>query len=367
MSKRAEKKYIGFWYTHFMPISEPRPIETIINRKDDHIRINRDEDVQSRVNVGFDAFSLQHNALPEIDINEIDLSLTFLGKRINAPILISSMTGGTEVGDQINIRLAQSAELFGIPMGVGSQRIELQNHTGPKRIRLREFAPNTPIYANLGAVQLNYGVGISGCQQAVESLEADALILHLNPLQEALQPEGQTDFKNLIKKIGDVCKKIPVPVIVKEVGWGISADVAAKLIDAGVSCIDVAGAGGTSWALVEKFRNTDPEQIEISDHFNNWGISTTQCLIELHQRFPHFPLIASGGLKFGIDVAKSIALGATLSGFAGTVFRAAVVSQNDLNKKLKQIIDELKITMFVTGSRNLGDLACVPIQKTYDR
>jgi len=354
---------MGFWYTHFMPKLEPKPQEMITKRKDDHIRINRDEDVQSRVNVGFDYFSLQHNALPELDFKDIDLSLSFLGKVINAPIIISSMTGGTEKGDQINIRLAKAAELIGIPMGVGSQRIDLQTPDHPKKIKLRDFAPKIPLYANLGAVQLNYGTGISGCQQAVDLLEADALILHLNPLQEALQPEGQTDFKNLLNKISEICKKIMVPVIVKEVGWGISVDAAAKLIDAGVSSIDVAGAGGTSWALVEKIRNTDPEQIEISDHFKDWGIPTTQCLLEIHQKFPFVPLIASGGVKFGIDVAKSIALGASLAGFAGPLFRAAVTSQDELNKKIKQIIDELKIAMFVTGSRNVFELSQVPIKK----
>ena len=194
---------MDFWYTHFMPKTESEPEKIITQRKDDHIRINIDEDVQSRVNVGFDDYSLQHSALPEMDMEEIDLSLSFLDKKIKAPILISSMTGGTEKGDQINIRLARAAEYFGIPMGVGSQRIGIQTKDEQVGIRLREYAPNIPLYANLGAVQLNYGLGLSGCQKAIDLIEADALILHLNPLQEALQPEGQTNFKGLLKKIND--------------------------------------------------------------------------------------------------------------------------------------------------------------------
>ena len=347
-----------------MPKTESEPEKIISKRKDDHIRINIEEDVQSRVDVGFDAYSLRHNALPEMEMDEIDLSLSFLGKKIKAPILISSMTGGTEKGDQINIRLARAAEYFGIPMGVGSQRIGIQTNDELAGIRLREYAPNVPLYANLGAVQLNYGLELSDCQKAIDLIDADALILHLNPLQEALQPEGQTNFKGLLQKINDVCRKISIPVIVKEVGWGISDETAKKLIDSGVACVDVAGAGGTSWALVEKYRNADPLKIEISEHFINWGNPTAECLQEIHGKFPQLPLIASGGLRFGIDAAKSIALGACVAGFAGLLFRAAAISQNDLDNKIKQIIYELRIAMFATGSKNVNELAHVQFKKT---
>ncbi len=330
--------------------------QKIASRKDAHLRINCEEDVYSKVDAGFKNLILRHCALPEVDFKQIDTSVAFLSRNINAPIFISSMTGGTEEGNRINQRLAKSAESFGIPMGVGSQRIDIQNENIVFKKDLRKIAPTIPLYANLGAVQLNYGMGVSHCQQAVDLIEADGLILHLNPLQEVLQPEGQTNFAELIEKIAEICRRISVPVIVKEVGWGISVEVAEKLIEAGVSCIDVAGAGGTSWALVEKFRNTEPTRIDMCDHFSDWGIPTVQCLKEIRRDFPAIPMIGSGGIKTGIDVAKCIAMGASLAGTAGPLFRVAAESQEALDFKLKQFVDELKIAMFVTGSKNLDEL-----------
>jgi len=329
----------------------------LASRKDDHIRINRDENVTSGLTTGFDEIHLLHESLPELDINEIDISTFFLGKKIKAPILISSMTGGTEKGDQINERLAVSAESYGIPMGVGSQRINLQGVKKSSKFEIRKFAPSIPIYANLGAVQLNYGLDLEQCQRAIDLIEADALILHLNPLQEALQPEGQTNFNGLLQKIEMVCKKVKIPVIVKEVGWGISEQTAKKLVDVGVTCIDVAGAGGTSWALVEKFRNTEPWRIEMCENFKDWGIPTAKNISLLHKNFPGVPIIASGGIRNGIDAAKSIALGASIAGAARSIFKAAIESQNALNQRIHQWIQELKISMFVTGSRTLQDLS----------
>ena len=328
----------------------------LASRKDDHIRINRVENVASGLTAGFDEIHLRHESLPELSLDEIDLSTIFLGKKINSPILISSMTGGTEEGDQINERLAEAAERYGIPMGVGSQRISLQCVMQSSKFNIRKIAPSIPIYANLGAVQLNYGLDVEHCQRAVDLIDADALILHLNPLQEALQPEGQTNFSGLLQKIETVCKKVKIPVIVKEVGWGISIQTAKKLVDVGVECIDVAGAGGTSWALVEKFRNTEPWRIEMCENFKDWGIPTAQNISLLKMKLPGIPIIASGGIRNGIDAAKSIALGASLAGAAGSIFKVAMESQNALNLKIHQWIQELKITMFVTGSRTLKDL-----------
>ncbi len=332
------------------------PDSQIAQRKDDHIRINREEDVSSRLENGLDKYRLLHNALPEIDLASVDTSLTFLGKRIAAPLLISSMIGGTRVGNLINTRLALAAQKFGIAMGVGSQRIDVEVTGAGQATDLRKIAPDIPLYANLGAVQLNYGLGLAECKRAVELIGADALILHLNPLQEALQPEGQTDFSGLLKKIAAICNQLPLPVIIKEVGWGISAQVAGRLIDAGVACIDVAGAGGTSWALVEKYRNTDPLRAAICENFKDWGIATADCLAEINGQHPTVPLIASGGIRHGIDVAKSVVLGASVAGMAGHLFRAAAVSQEAIDARLNQVIQELRITMFAVGAADLASL-----------
>ena len=332
-------------------------------RKNDHIRINLEKRIDSSLNVGFDQYTFAHNALPELDLKKINLESTFLGRILNAPLLISSMTGGTQAGDSINIQLAEAAQQTGIAMGVGSQRSEVQNLTKAEKFDIRQYAPGIPLYANLGAVQLNYGFGLEECKKAISNIQGDALILHLNPLQEALQPEGQTNFTGLLKKIEAICKKIEVPVIVKEVGWGISSTVAQKLINAGVSCIDVAGAGGTSWALVEKFRNSDMNRIAISEHFHDWGIPTSDCLIDLNQKFPKIPLIASGGLKRGIDIAKSIALGASIAGIAGVFFREAAISTDAVIRKIQEFTDELRITMFVVGAGDIATLAKTPISK----
>jgi isopentenyl-diphosphate delta-isomerase len=351
-----------FGYTQFMVESIKPPEDQNRTRKDDHIRINIEEDVQSHSEGGFDLYYFEHNAMPEIDFKEVDTSTSIFQKSIRAPLLISSMTGGTKKGIEINRRLACAAENFGIAMGVGSQRVDIEAGFFSEESNIRNFAPNIPVFANIGAIQLNYGMTISNCRKAIDLIRADALIFHLNPLQEVLQPEGQTNFAGLLKKIKNICKELQIPVIVKEVGWGISSTLAGKLIDAGVSCIDVAGAGGTSWALVEKFRNQDPIRVKMSDNFKDWGIPTAFCLEEIHTKYPHFPLISSGGLRNGIDAAKSIALGAVMAGFAGPLLRAAVVSQEKLNLLLARIIDELKVVMFVTGAKDIPKLSKIPLR-----
>lgn len=337
--------------------------DEISKRKNDHIRINLTEDIHSRVDVGFDSYYFRHNALPEISLASISLDSNFLGKKINAPLLISSMTGGTEEGDKINARFAETAEDVGIPMGVGSQRIDIQSGDTKKSITMRKYAPSIPLYANIGAVQLNYGLTLDDCKRVIELIQGDALILHLNPLQEALQPEGQTNFEGLLTKIENICRHIEIPVIVKEVGWGISFEVARKLISAGVTCIDVAGAGGTSWAMVEKFRNSSQNCIDISDHFKDWGIPTAECVSQIHNEFPTTPLIASGGIKRGIDIAKSIALGANIAGVAGVLFRAAAISTESIVDKVNEFIEELRISMFVVGAQDLATLSRIPLYK----
>jgi isopentenyl-diphosphate Delta-isomerase len=325
-------------------------------RKDDHLRINQEEDVQSGLFTGLDSIQFEHSALPEINLSDIDTSLVFLNRQLKFPLLISSMTGGTSEGKRINQILAQSAEVFGIGMGVGSQRVGIENPETMASFNLRRYAPNTLLLANLGAIQLNYGYGIDECRQAVDSIGADGLILHLNPLQEAIQPGGNTNFSNLLNNIESICRKLPVPVIVKEVGWGISSDVARQLSEAGVAAIDVAGAGGTSWSQVEMYRIKDELGRNVAKSFRDWGIPTLESIRQVHSAVPAIPVIASGGLRSGVDLAKCIALGATMGGMAGPLLRAAAVSPQMLADRIEQTCRELIISMFATGSKNLDVL-----------
>ena len=326
------------------------------NRKTDHININLNRDVQSSLSAGFEFYHFDHNPLPELDMTEIELGFDFLGKSVNAPLLISSMTGGTSEGLKININLAMAAEAMGIAMGLGSQRAGLESPDIAQTYNLRKWAPHIPIYANLGAVQLNYGCGLDECKRVVEMAQADALILHLNPLQEALQPEGQTRFTGLAKKIEMVCRDVGVPVIAKEVGWGISAAAARKLLNLGVSCIDVAGAGGTSWSQVEKYRNSAEERIRISSHFQDWGLPTAMAVKDVCTALPGTPVIASGGLRKGLDLAKSLALGASMGGIAGGFLEAATKSSEAVVSLIDEILLELRITMFAVGAADIKTL-----------
>ncbi len=326
------------------------------SRKDDHLRINLENEVKSALTNGFEAYRFLHQALPEIDLVEVDTSLTLFGKRLRAPLLISSMTGGTQKAAHFNQLLARAAQEFGLAMGVGSQRAAIEDPSLEDTFRIaRQEAPDALLFANLGAVQLNMGYGIGEYQRAVDMLAANALILHLNPLQEALQPEGDTKFRGLLNRIEEICRNLTVPVIAKEVGWGISAAAAKQLLDAGVAAIDLAGAGGTSWSQVEMYRQRDPQRAQMISHFQDWGIPTAQCLVEIKQKFPNACIFASGGLQNGIDLAKSLALGATLGGIAGPLLRAANEGYDQLSKLISLILEELRICMFATGKMTLAE------------
>lgn len=323
------------------------------SRKADHLRICLEENVQfNYVTNGFDRYRFEHACLPEIDFDDIDLSTTFLGKKLAIPLLISSMTGGTEQAKLINYRLAKIAQKYGIAMGVGSQRIAIEKPETSPSFAIRKIAPDALLFANLGAIQLNYTYGLEQCLQAVEILEADALILHLNPLQEAIQPRGDLKFKGLLAKINLLCEAISVPVIAKEVGNGISASMAQKLIEAGVSAIDVAGAGGTSWAKVESERAENNLQRRLGRTFADWGIPTADCLVEVRKNFADVPLIASGGLRNGLEVAKAIALGANLAGLAFPFLQAAHQSEASLEEFTNTLIAEIKTVLFCTANSN---------------
>ena len=326
-------------------------------RKEEHLRICLEEDVRFHYPAaGFDALQLPHRALPELALSEVDTRAEFLGRRLRAPLLISSMTGGSESGRQINRHLALAAQELGLALGLGSLRPALEDPAAAGTYQVRDLAPDVFLCANLGAVQLNYGYGIEECRRAVELVGADALILHLNPLQEALQEGGNTNFAGLLDKIASICAALPVPVIVKEVGWGISEEVARQLAGAGVAAIDVAGAGGTSWSRVEMHRAEGESARRIAAAFENWGLPTVQSLLEARRGAPATPLIASGGLRDGVDVAKALALGAQLAGMARPLLEPASRSIDALRTRLHEIIQELRIAMFCAGCRQAADL-----------
>jgi isopentenyl-diphosphate delta-isomerase len=332
------------------------------NRKADHIRINIEEEVRSGLQTGLDSLLLPHRALPEINLAAVDAATTVFGRRLNAPLLISSMTGGTDQARRINGTLAEAAQAYLVAMGVGSQRAAIENPPAQDTFRIRQLAPDILLFANLGAIQLNYGYTVDHCRAAVEMIEADALILHLNALQEALQPEGQTNFAGLLTKIEEVCSKLEVPVVAKEVGWGISAATARQLAEAGVAAIDVAGAGGTSWSQVEMHRATSDRQARLAASFIRWGIPTVDALQQVRAALPEITIIASGGLRDGIDAAKCLALGADLAGLAGPFLRAAAQSTEAVGEMLALTIEQLRISMFACGCGDLGSLRRIALR-----
>ncbi len=336
-------------------------VTPISSRKSSHIRINLDEDVRSGLTTGLEKYHFIHQAVPELNLNEVDLSLEIFGKRLHAPLLISSMTGGTAEAAELNQKLAAAAQRTGIAMGLGSQRAGIEHPELAETYRVRNVAPDILLLANLGAIQLNYGYGIDHCRKAVDMIAADALILHFNALQEAVQPEGDTNFSGLLKKIGAVCRALPVPVIAKEVGWGFSTQAARRLVEAGVSGFDVAGAGGTSWSQVEMHRAQNESQARLAAAFIDWGIPTADSILQVRQVAPNLPIFASGGIRTGIDIAKSIALGADLGGMAGPFLKAAVDSEEMVIQTIGEVRHEIQVCMFAAGAGNLEQLHQTPL------
>lgn len=333
------------------------------NRKLDHVNIVLGQDVAAKgVTTGFAAYRFEHCALPELDMNAIDMRLPLWGKTLDAPILISSMTGGAAPTAVINMQLAEAAQTLGVAMGVGSQRAAIYDDRVASSYQVRRVAPDIVLLANIGAVQLNYGYGVEHCQRIVDMIEADALILHFNALQEAVQPEGDTNFSGLLNKIEQVCRHVSVPVIAKEVGNGIGAKAAQQLVDVGIQAIDVAGAGGTSWSEVERYRHVSNRGQRVAATFAGWGIPTTEAIQQVRSALPDVLLIGSGGIRTGLDVAKAIALGADMAGSAAP----NLFAQNDggvdaIIDHLQAMIDELRIAMFCTGAANLAQLRNVPL------
>jgi isopentenyl-diphosphate delta-isomerase len=330
-------------------------------RKEDHIRICLGNKAQAKnATSGFEDIQLVHRALPEVNKSKINLSTTFLGKKFNAPLIVGAMTGGTQQAIQINASIAQAIEKLGLGMGVGSQRAAIENITLEETFSVaRKMAPNAFLIANIGGVQLVHGYGVKEVKKVVEMIDADAVAVHLNALQEAVQPEGQTNFKGILAKISEIAGAIDTPMIVKETGAGISAEDAKALENAGVKAIDVGGVGGTSFAAVEYYRASTKENLS-GAAFWDWGIPTAVSLIETVQTVK-LPVIASGGLRSGTDVAKALALSASLASISQPILQVAVKSAEETESKLLSLIEELRNALFLVGAEKISDLAKTPI------
>lgn len=331
---------------HAMETDSPTPSPTTQQRKAEHLRIALGEDVASGVTSGFERFRFVHQALPECDLDTIDTTQRFLGKTLRLPLLVSSMTGGTDEATVINQRLAEAAQRAGIALGVGSQRSAVEHPALAETFRVRDRAPDILLFANIGAIQLNEGYGVDQCRRAVEMIGADALILHLNALQEALQPEGDHRWRGLLARIEAICRLVGVPVVAKEVGWGIAPNIARQLRAVGVAAVDVAGAGGTSWSQVEMHRARGP---------------MAECIAAVAAALPDVPLIASGGVRNGIDLAKALALGAHLGGVALPLLKAAAESTETVCAAIDEIAATLRVAMFGIGAPDLAALRHTPL------
>ncbi|QEE15384.1 type 2 isopentenyl-diphosphate Delta-isomerase [Promethearchaeum syntrophicum] len=333
----------------------------IFQRKDDHIKISLNENVNSKNTTWLECVRFVHKSLPEINFKDIDITMKFLGKPINAPIIIGSLTGGTNLGLEINRRLAQAAEKHQIPLMVGSQRIQLEYPDTSKNFAsIREIAPTIPIIANLGISQLIQMDDFDSVELIIRSIEADAIAIHLNPLQEIIQPEGDTNFTNAKKKITELNNTLKIPVIIKETGAGFSKNVSNDLINIGIKYLDVSGLGGTSFAAIEYSRakkQTNQLKTAIGDTFLNWGIPSAASIIETKKIAQNSTvIIGSGGIRNGLEIAKCIAIGANISAIAQPFLKSAFDNPIEIESYINTLISELKSAMFLTGSKSVRDL-----------
>ena len=337
--------------------------DPIRDRKDQHLDVVLAGGGRHTRDAGFDAIRVVHEALPDIDHDKIDLGVDFLSRRLRAPLLVSSMTGGPARAEAINTHLAEAAQALGIALAVGSQRGAIETGgVGGLSQTLRDRAPDTPILANIGAAQLTQGFGIDEARRAVDMIGADALIVHLNPLQEACQPEGDRSWWGTGAALEALIRKLDLPVVVKETGAGISASTARRLVDMGAAAIDVAGAGGANWGLIEGERATDPADKAHALAFADWGIPTPQAIAAIRQACPEATIIGSGGIRNGVDVAKAICLGADVVGQAAGVLEAATLSTEAVIAHFQIMIRQLRTACFCTGSANLADLRRATLQ-----
>ncbi len=327
-------------------------------RKAEQLRLAMDSGNQLEARF-FDDWRLEHDALPELSLDALDTRTAFLGRPLEVPLVVSCMTGGTGDAGAINRNLAAAAQACGVAMGVGSQRVAIEDPSCAWTFQVRDVAPDVPLLANLGAVHLSHGYGPDECAAAVDMIGADALVLHLNVLQEAIQPEGDTDFRGLSDRIAAIAAGLDVPVIVKEIGCGISGAVARRLKAAGIGIVDVAGLGGTSWARIESRRAPDAE---LGERFAGWGIPTPDAIRQV-AAVPGLTVIGSGGVRTGIDVAKALALGASLAGLAHPLLEPARESAAAVERRLRSITEELRVAMLCTGAGDVEAMRRVAIRR----
>lgn len=330
--------------------------ETIETRKSDHLVIAAKESVQRPALSTFDSVRFEPYAIPDLNMDEISCDSDFLGYQLSLPIVISSMSGGIAQADRMNIHLAEAAEATGVAFSLGSMRIALEDHGQAKSFQLRRHAPNIPILANLGAAQLRGPSGVDNALRCIDIAEADALYIHLNPMQEAVQLGGDRDWRGIVDALIQLCAKSPVPVLVKEVGHGIGPTTAKMLSEIGIDWIDVAGSGGTSWAQIEHDRAHGDESI-----FADWGIDTVTAVTKISELGLPLSLIASGGIRNGLHVAKCLRIGASLAGIAKPLLAPALTSTDHVIDTLRQFELELRTTMFCTNSCDLRELARAPL------
>lgn len=335
----------------------------ISQRKADHIHLALQTEHQATESAGFDRIRFEHNCLPELHTEDIDCSTVFLKQYCSAPLMIGAMTGGCERGETINRHLAEAAEQAQIPMALGSQRAALQDAAQNKQLQnLRRWAPKAILLGNLGGTQLQQH-GVELAQRAVDSVQANAMIIHLNPLQELVQPKGDRDWRGVLDAIEKCCATLSVPVIIKEVGAGIGPTAAKRLIDVGVQWIEIAGRGGTSWASIENARTDQTREQQIAAPFINWGMNSAQLIPQLRSQSQQLSLIASGGLRNGLDIARSIRLGANMSAIAQPFLAPALESTEAVIEQIEIFREQLRWAMFLTGSKNLKKLQSAPLQQ----
>ena len=337
-----------------------RAVSDLRRRKHKHIEVCLERDVEyaSRT-AGFERYDLPYRALPGTDLGSIDTRTRFLGRELAAPLLIGAMTGGSSLSAIINRNLAVAAQRLGLGLMLGSQRVMLEDPGARPGFQVRRYAPDILLVGNLGVAQLNRGYGAERLREAVESIDADALALHTNPLQEALQLGGDLDFRGLRERLAEVVPQVGHPVLLKEVGHGLSGAVAAAVRDAGLAALDVAGAGGTSWAKVEDLANhgevRHPELAE-------WGIPTVDALLEVREAAPDLPLIASGGVRSGVDVAKALVLGAQVAAVARPLLAPATESAEAVEAVLRRLLFELRVAMHGSGAPDLEALRSLELR-----